>query len=61
MDMGDQLTRQHMRDAIDNAQLEFGLAVDCDDFIELAYKHLGPQSPLAQIRRELALTIDLKG
>lgn len=72
MDVGSRLTRERMRQALTEAEIAIGLAVDvvseseyvnedCDILVWTVEEYLGTNSELAAIRRDLALTIDLKG
>lgn len=61
MDIMQLISKENIREVIDEAQLEFGLAETEEDLIHLAYIHLGPDSALAQIRRALGALVDSEG
>jgi len=47
-----------LRQAIADAQLDFGEAETLEDYQNLVFKHLGPHSYLAELRRKMAREAD---
>lgn len=61
MTVAELISKENIRRIIAEAQLDFGLAATEEEYIELAYRHLGPESELAELRRALGVLIDTKG
>jgi hypothetical protein len=61
MNVSELISRKNIREAISEAQLDFGLAETEEDFVHLAFIHLGPDSSLAMIRRALVIIEDNMG
>lgn len=49
---------QDLREAIANAQIDLGNAVTVDDYANMVFVHLGPDSYLAALRRDMAAEAD---